>query len=375
MKGIRISGASLALLVSLSGISAAQSEPRFYSPQDRSTGDDIPSVRVWLDDKTFLNGDIIRPRVAADEEAYVTVFRVTTDGELKVLYPHQPDRQQPFSLERFANDPIPVRGASAFSVSEGAGNGFVFAVASYYKFNYSYYTYRHNWSLARLASTSRVGNPFEIVRRFVDEITEGSESYSMDYVMYDVSFNQYRSRYATRYRQYAYNDYYNVCVDAFGYYYRDYCRGYYGGAYYPGVVIFRPGNGNSGAPASGKTMRMRPLVVDPLVDREQQRAASIQGTLQETDARERAAMARREQMLRDAKPRVNPMIPERRQAEPEPRIIRPAPRADFPPPQPRVDTPRQVPQPSQRVEVRNDPTRPAPAPAPSVKPAEKQKDN
>src|SRR5215212_4062178 len=183
MKGIRVMSASIGLMMSFGGIAAAQSEPRVYSPQHSSANDDVPEVQVWLDDRSFISGDMIRPHVVADDDAYVTVFRVTTDGELKVLYPARPDMRETYSRDRVMNNLLPVNGNNAFYVAESAGNGFVFAVASYYRINYSYYASRGQSSLARLASANRFGTPCQIVRSFVEEISGGSTSYSMDYVM------------------------------------------------------------------------------------------------------------------------------------------------------------------------------------------------
>jgi hypothetical protein len=384
MKTVRILSASMALLASASVVSHAQSEPRVFTPQSEErparADNDVPGVQVWLDDRTYRYNDLIRPHVVADPDAFITVFRVTSDGELTVLYPARPDQQQRYSPNRFANDWIPVSGQPAFYVREGTGNGFVFAVASYYKFNYGYYTNRGQWSIGRLASASRFGSPFQIVRSFVEEITEGSSSYSMDYVMYDVNANEYRSRYATRYRGYAYDDYYGLCVNAFGYYYDNSCRGYYGGYYAPGVVVINPGKGG-GTAGQRKSMRVRPLTVDPIVPGAPQQPAPAEGRIAGSDAREQAAIARHERMLRDVKPRVNPMEVERR-AAPEPRVYRtqepvvrsaprPEPRAEAPRQEPRaeprhIEAPRQMPSAPARVEVRNDPPRQAPPP-PAVK--------
>lgn len=383
MRKLGIVAASFALVASVSVVSSAQSDPRVFSPRDQvaSRNNDVPDVQVWLDDNGFRYGDIIRPFVVSDPDAYLTVFRVTTDGELTVLYPSRPNIQQRYTADGFSNDRLPFTGERAFYAREGTGNGFVFAVASYYRFNYNYYSTGGQWSIPRLASASRFGSPFQIVRSFVDQITEGSDSYSMDYVMYDVNANQYNSRYATRYRGYGYDDYYSLCLNAFGNYYNGYCRGYYGGYYTPGVIVVNNPNGG-GTPGNRKGMRVRPLVVDPVVPHVPQQPTTVEGRLADDDAREQAAIARRERMRRDAQPRVNPMQVERRQPDPEPRVYRPQepvmrsqPRMDAPRPEPRqVEAPRAIPSAPARVEVRNDPPRQA-APPPPKNVDRPQKDN
>jgi hypothetical protein len=236
--------AAVSAIFSIASVTHAQANPKVYSPQfdkeAQRSGDDVPQVRVWLDDNSLRVGDIIRPYAVTEPGAYLTVVRVTTDGELRVLYPQQPRNQTRYRDGQFANDRLPINGDAAWTVKEGSGNGFVFAIASYYKFDYSYYSNSETsqwWSTARLASAGRYGSPFEIVRRFVEEISEGSDSYSMDYIMYDVNANGYRSRYASRYRGYGYSDYVDLCYNSFSVSYYSYCRGYYG---YPFVVAGNP---------------------------------------------------------------------------------------------------------------------------------------
>jgi hypothetical protein len=379
------------MIATVPAISQSQSSPREYGPQsgDRATANnDIPEVHVWLDDASFRRGDLVRPHIESDPDAFVTVFRVTTDGEIKVLYPSDPTTQVGYRSGMFSNDLIPVRsgqdGTSSFYVREGTGNGFVFAVASYYKFNYSYYSPKGEWSIARLASASRFGSPFQIVRGFVEEITEGSSSYSMDYVMYDVQASQYQSRYASRFRSYGYDDYYDLCLNAFGAYYTGYCRGYYGGYYTPGVIVVNQPSGSAANRGSHRRMT-KPLVPDPLVPSAPHDAVPAQGRVAPGDSREQAAIERQERAMREAKPRVDPQV--ERRADPEPRVFRtqppvarPEPRVEAPRPEPRsaprVEPPRQAPSAPARVEVRNEPVRQAPPPPPPPRAADRpKKDN
>lgn len=359
----------LTVIALLASVAQAQSSPRVYTPQfdnDANKGD-VPNVQVWLDDASYRYGDLIRPYVASDADAYITVVRVSSDGELQILYPKLPGQQERYQPSRFANDRLPISTAAPFMIRESRGVGFVFAVASYYKFNYRYYSSGNNWSTSRLASAGRFGSPFQIVRSFVDEITEGSDSYSMDYVIYEVNSDQYRSRYASRFRGYEYDDYYGLCLGAFGNWYSGYCRGYNGYGY-PYIVVAAPRNPDPGP--NGKTMRPKPLVHDPVLPPPRERPA--EGVLPPPDVREQAAIARRERMVRDAQPRNEPQVyprPEPRASEPrmQPRWEqpRPEPRADpriAPPPQreparaapvirsePRVERPR-VEAPAPRIE-------------------------
>jgi hypothetical protein len=360
----RAAFAAASAIISIASLAHAQAEPRVYTPQfdneARNAGNDVPRVQVWLDDESLRFGDLIRPYAVTEPGAYLTVVRVTTDGELRVLYPREPRNQVRYRDGQFSNDRLPLNGDQAWTIREGSGNGFVFAIASYYRFNYTYYSTNetgHRWSYARLANAGRYGSPFEIVRRFVEEITEGSDSYSMDYVMYNVNGNGYRSRYANRYRGYAFNDYLDLCYNSFGgVSYYNYCSRYYGYGY-PFVVVNGPNPSNPSQPST-KSMRIKPLVPDPMVPHGPADFPAAQGRFPVDRPSEDAAVARRERMLRDARPRTEfqqPMI------RAEPRMV--------PRDQPRME-PRMSPRVEQpRIEMRrSDP----PPPPPREKP---QKDN
>ena len=178
------------------------------------------------------------------------------------------------------------------------------------------------WSTARLASAGRFGSPFEIVRRFVEEVTDESTSYSMDYVMYDVNADSYRSRYASRYRSYAFSDYLDLCYGSFAYSYYNYCGGYgfrYG---YPLIVANNPNPRDPSTPTT-KRMRIKPMIPDPSVPHGPPELPTTQGRLPVSNPSEDAAVARHERMLRDARqPRSEPMSQPMMRPEPrnEPRM-------------------------------------------------------
>ena len=372
-------------VMSVGSVVHAQSNPRVYTPQFDSRdqqANDAPAVQVWLDQKSYRYGDIIRPYVASESGAYITVIRVSTDGELRVLYPQYPSAQRRYRTAQFANDRVPMTGEPAFYVKESAGNGFIFAIASFDRFNYSYYSNGNQWSYARLANSSRFGTPFQIARSFIEEVTSGGGEYSMDYVMYDVYQSQYRSRYASRFRGYGYDDYLDLCLGAFGSWYSSYCRAYNGGYYGPYIIVNYP---SQPQPPARKGMRVKPLVPDPVLPHHvPAEPQPLEGRLPLNNPAEAAAMARRERMLRNAAPRVEPRV----QPMNEPRIYRPdsdpsisraAPRVE-PRNKPRYESPRveqrraDPPQAQPRVEVRHDPPPPPPRSEP-VRVERPKKDN
>jgi hypothetical protein len=157
-----------------------------------------------------------------------------------------------------------------------------------------------------------------------------------------------------------------------------------GNRYYgPLIVVSNPPANPSG---SRKNMRVRPLVVDPVVPNVPLHPQPLEGRLPVRNPSEDAAMARREHMLRSARPRVGGDNDGSSQAAPridrpaaDPSISRPAPRNDAPRAEPQVRRADPPPQQQPRVEVRNDPPRQAPPPPPRAEPTQKverpQKDN
>jgi hypothetical protein len=381
MSRIRIASASLGLLVSVGAAAGAQSNPKVYTPDpeaiQNSYPSDAPQVDVWLDEYSYRYGDIIRPKFAAENGAFVTILRVTSDGELRVLYPARPGYQQRYREGQLANDRIPIADA-AFYLKESSGTGFIFAIASFNRFNYGYYSSGNFWSTARLANAGRFGNPYEIVRSFAEETVGGDGEYSIDYEMYTVDGGSNRSRYARRYAGYSFNDYLERCYDTFGPSYYYYCRSanIYGG---PIIIVKNPG---SQQPAGGKRMHPKRMIPDPMLPHVPLQPQPAEGRMPVNNPAEEAAMARREQMLRTARPRVGGDDGGYSQ-QAAPRIYRPAagpttagssPRNDAPRAEPRRADP--PPQPSARVEVRNEPQRVAAPPPPRSEPVRKtQKDN
>jgi hypothetical protein len=404
-----------------SSLPAQQATPRYYDVrEDSREADNAPQIDLWLDQVSYRYGDRITPYFDTEPGAYVTVVRVTTDGQLTVLYPRRPREQEPYEPAQLINNRVPYTTFDGrFNVNESDGIGFVFAVASYNKFNYAYFSQGGGWNIGRLAYEGGVGDPFEILRRFVDRTLGEGADFSMDYVSYRVTDNGARTRYSTRYAYNDYNDYYDSCLSAFGWRYTSYCRNAYPGYYGP-YIVSQPGNPTPNTPSTGRNLKgkkLKPVTGDPIV------AGAPEGPQVQTEGRlptrnpgEAAAEAsqrarmRRELTPRDRTPsqvetppvyRAMPVEQPQRaepaqrpepapRSDPEPRqfqppVVRAEPRVEpqryeppppprvepqrYEPPAPRVEVQRYEPPPPPRVEVRNDPPPPAPQPAPVAQPA------
>jgi hypothetical protein len=373
-----------------SSLPAQQASPRYYDVRE---ADNAPQIDLWLDQVTYRYGDRITPYFDTEPGAYVTVIRVTSDGQLTVLYPRRPKDQEPYQRSQLVNNRVPFSTYDGrFNVNESDGIGFVFAVASYHKFNFSYFTQAGAWNWGRLAYEGGIGDPFEIVRRFVDRTLGDNADFAMDYVSYRAVDYGTRSRYSTRYAYNDYNDYYDSCLSAFGFRYTSYCRNAYPGYYGP-IIVSQPGNPTPNTPSSSRNLagkRIKPVTGDPVVggapDGPQ---PQTEGRLPTYDPAEASAeAAQRARLRRDATPRDRtpsqvevpvyrsmPVAPPQRaepapRAEPTPRqferqpVIRAEPRVEQQRAEPRIEQraePSPMPVAPARVEVRNEP-QPAPMP-------------
>lgn len=171
----------LALFASLSGPPAAPvSATRLDSDRSR--------VTVWTDrgDDPYQTGRSARVFVRADRDAYVTIFRVDTDGRIRVLFPRDPWEDnfvrggREFEIQDTQDD-------DAFSVDDYPGVGYVFAVASPDPFDYDAITSGDHWDY-RAVSDGRVrGDPYVALTDLAQRIVpENDSDWDYDLVPYYV---------------------------------------------------------------------------------------------------------------------------------------------------------------------------------------------
>src|SRR5215211_4419092 len=66
-----------------------------------------PEVEVWIDRYVFRSGERIRTYFESEPGAYVTILRITTLGDVTILYPRRPTAQRAYRDE-LINDEIPA---------------------------------------------------------------------------------------------------------------------------------------------------------------------------------------------------------------------------------------------------------------------------
>ncbi|MFN8571027.1 MAG: DUF4384 domain-containing protein [Gemmatimonadaceae bacterium] len=209
---------------------------------DRTTErwtEEAPAVRLWFDGNTQLLrfGSVARVRFETDEDAYVIVGRVDSDGRMSILFPYN-RTQRPFVRGGVSNIVRSRRGGSSYSFvsTERWGMGFVFAVASYEPMDVSRFQNRdfESYDGVMNAMARRYsGNPQRIVERFAPWVLYDRDTpYDYDILNYSVespTFASYSSYCGAGYSGLGYDGMYDpsFCSHALGYY-GFVCSGFWG---------------------------------------------------------------------------------------------------------------------------------------------------
>src|SRR5438128_7471652 len=90
-----------------------------------------PRIEVWTNrgEEPYARGDGVRVFIRADQDAYVTLLRVDTDGRVRVLFPREPWEDNYVRSGR----ELEVQGYESrdgFQIDDDPGVGYLFAVAA-----------------------------------------------------------------------------------------------------------------------------------------------------------------------------------------------------------------------------------------------------
>ena len=118
-----------------------------------------PNVVLSVVGNAMLHrGNHVRLMVRTDRDAYLTLYRVNTDGKLSILYPISPDSQPAWTpmVSRGVRDPSGSLGNNTFTIDDFPGVGYVFVIASPVPFDYAAMRDTTGWNLDGLIEGSRV---------------------------------------------------------------------------------------------------------------------------------------------------------------------------------------------------------------------------
>ena len=118
-------------------------------------------VQVWTENGNdpYRTGDQARVFIRGEEDAYITVFRVDTDGRIQVLFPRAPwmdnyvRSDHEYEIEQ-------TRNSSAFAVDDDPGVGYVFAVSSPDPFTFTPVTDGDHWDYRAMDGGRIQGDPY-----------------------------------------------------------------------------------------------------------------------------------------------------------------------------------------------------------------------
>lgn len=252
-------------------------------------GSDRAKVSVWMDRQDpYHRGDEAQIYIKAEQDAYVTVLRIDTDGRVRVLFPIDPQDDN-FARGGQAFEVLGRSQDAAFRVDDAPGQGFIFAIASTDPFTYDGYTTSDHWDYRTIADGRVRGDPYVTVTDLAAQIApEGSWDYDM--IGYDVEQHYDYPRFVCydchQYTSfYSWNPYDHFCSqysvviydDPFYYPYRYYGTGaVYGRPVRPGPRYVFKNNDGSGA-GSVRHVQFRPRGPDGRYNQDRGRTGSDLG--------------------------------------------------------------------------------------------------
>ena len=153
-----------------------------------TSGNSRSHIEVWTNrgDDPYASGQAARVYFRADQDAYVTVLRVDTDGRVRVLFPREPGED---NFARGGRDYEVLNGSNgaAFYVDDYPGEGYVFAVTAPDPFVYDAVESGDHWDYRVIADGRIRGDPYlaltDLARRIVPD---GYNDWDYDLVPYYV---------------------------------------------------------------------------------------------------------------------------------------------------------------------------------------------
>ena len=138
---------------------------------------------MWTDHEApYRRGDGARVFASTRVDTYLTVFRIDTDGDLRVLFPREPWED---TWVRGGHVVELNEKAAAFQVDDYPGVGYLFAVASTEPFDYSTLVRRDQWDYREIANGRIHGDPYVALTNLAEQIAPGGR-YDYDVTPYYV---------------------------------------------------------------------------------------------------------------------------------------------------------------------------------------------
>jgi len=154
------------------------------NPIDNSRTDSAPArllveaarrVSVWTDrEDPYDRGDAARVYLSAERPSHVAVFRVDTDGRIRVLFPREPWGDT-WVRESRQHEVGGSRGDRTFVVDDDPGIGYLFAVASPQPFDFDDIARGDHWDYRALEGGRISGDPYVALADLAARIAPGAD--------------------------------------------------------------------------------------------------------------------------------------------------------------------------------------------------------
>ena len=132
---------------------------------------DRPRVEIWTDrgDDPYASSQGVRVHFRTEQDAYVTILRIDTDGRVRVLFPREPWED---NFARGGRDyEVPGRDSrDAFYVDDYPGVGYIFAVVAGDAFVYDALESHDHWDYRAIADGRIHGDPYVAVTDLAERI-------------------------------------------------------------------------------------------------------------------------------------------------------------------------------------------------------------
>ena len=141
----------------------------------------------------FTAGDRVQVSFRSATDGYVMVFRVDTDGRIRVLFPTRPgdDNFVRGGQTHVLRDPHDPTAKGAFVVEEYPGAGYLFAIVSLDRLDYRSWVRGGRWNYNKVAPRGRIsGDPFVALADLEQQLLpRGYGAYAHDVLPYLVASN------------------------------------------------------------------------------------------------------------------------------------------------------------------------------------------
>ena len=177
--------AMVLLLLSLSNAALVFGQNTRATPEVHTT-QNVPLVQLQTSQENVNRGERMHVQFVTAQNAFVAILRIDTDGRVRWLYPERPWHDSYVQAGRMlqVRNPACNQGECAFVIDDYPGQGYIFAVASLFPFDFDTFTNGDYWAYTTIAHRGRVtGDPFvavsDLMAHIIPESADSESSFDV----------------------------------------------------------------------------------------------------------------------------------------------------------------------------------------------------